>query len=340
MSGASATRHALWRARGLLALAVGLAAAVGPAPVGPAGAAAEVRWRLAGETGLAATLSSPLPHRLVVDARVEAAGGSGSVGWRLTADAALPVTVSGDGRAQVGDVDWALEEATVSWQRDAWMASAGRERLPLEAARLLLPFAVEPVSPSGLRVGVWGARLACAEGPTRLRLAVVEDVHHAGRALPVVSVRRQGGAAEVEGHVAWTDEGAAPVAGVTASGLVRDLVVYGELWHARDGRYVVGVSGFWGDALWTVEAGRVLSPDGLAVQPMAAAQVGWQQGPDVAWTVGSQLLVVEDAVRARLHVERTALAASHDWRVVTSVSSTPDAPSWAVGLGYRHYWGL
>ena len=340
MSGASATRHALWRARGLLALAVGLAAGVTLAPVGPGRAAAEVRWHLAGETGLTATVSSSSPHRLVLDSRVEVAGGSGSVGWHLAAAPTLPVTVSRAGGAQVGDVDWAVEEATLSWQRGAWTTSVGRERLPLDAARLLLPFTIEPVSPSGLRLGVWGARVAWAEGLTRLRLAVVEDVGQEGRAMPVVSVRRQGASVEVEGHAAWIDEDASPAAGMTASGLLGDLVVYGELWHVPDWRYVVGVSGFWGEALWTVEAGRTALLPGQGVHRVAAAQLGWQQGPDVAWTLGSRLAFDDDAVRSQLDVERTALAASHDWRLFASVRVGPGEPSWALGAAYRYYWGL
>ncbi|HEY8425770.1 MAG TPA: hypothetical protein VIK73_07135 [Limnochordales bacterium] len=339
MSAARATRLVLRRARGLLALAVGLVAGVTLAPVGP-GRAAEVQWRPAGEVGLAATVSSHSPHRLVLDSRVEVAGGSGPVGWHLAAAPTLPVTVSKGGEAQVGDVDWAVEEATLSWQRGAWTTSVGRERLPLEAARLLLPFAIEPVSPSGLRLGVWGARVAWAEGLTRLRLAVVEDVRQEGRATPVVSVRRQGASMEVEGHVAWIDEDGSPATGVTASGLLGDLVVYGELWHAPGWRYVVGVSGFWGEALWTVEAGRAALLPGQGVRRVAAAQLSWQQGPDVAWTLGSRVSFDDDAVRGQLDVERATLAARHDWRLFASVRVGPDEPSWALGAACRYYWGL
>ena len=78
-------------------------------------------------------------------------------------------------------------------------------------------------------------------------------IYQAGSVGGSLSVRVEFGNFEIEGHAVYLD---AFAGGLTASGLVGDLVLYGEGWLLSDplrGRGAVGLSGFWGDALWTLE---------------------------------------------------------------------------------------
>ena len=183
-----------------------------------------------------------------------------SVGWALAAhveaDYALePLTfnLQLDPSLRVSDpvtAEPGLTEAYVVTPLDSLELSAGVERLPLEYARLTLPFNVERVNRRGVRLGVPGVRAVLYADPYRVRGALFyEDV-----LTPLVSVRRSFGEFELEATALYRD---GFVAGVGGSGAVGNLVVYGEGWfltNSADVRGAFGVTGFLGSRLWTVEA--------------------------------------------------------------------------------------
>ena len=143
-----------------------------------------------------------------------------------------------------------LTEAYVAAPLGKVELSAGVERLPLEYARLTLPFSVERVNRRGVRLGVPGVRAVLYADPYRVRGALFyQDV-----LTPLVSVRRSFGEFELEAAALYRD---GLVAGLGGSGAVGDLVVYGEGWFladSADARGALGVTGFLGDRLWTLEA--------------------------------------------------------------------------------------
>lgn len=311
-----------------------------------------------GEAGLTVSATSTRIHQLSLSGRIELFGmlessgssgdldvgsDSGAVEWRITANPNLRLNVTDalppgqtGWQASSQPFDWAVEEAYLAARKGAWVMSAGRERLPLEVARLSLPFSLEPVAPGGLRLGLWGVRLARSSGATRLRLAAVEDD---GRVIPAVSLRWQAGALELEGHALLTAEKRSVTAGLAASGLVGDVVAYGELWRGPEWRYVGGLSGFWGNTLWTVEAGRATPAPGQPVRRLVGAQFAWQRDAEVAWNVTQHAFFDEDGPRAQLAVDRTFVAGPHESRLFASLTVGPASPAWAVGAAYRYYWG-
>ena len=75
-----------------------------------------------------------------------------------------------------------------------------------------------------------------------------------------MSVRREFDSFDLEAHLLYLNGFAA---GLGGSGLVGDIVVYGEAWllaNPWDGRGALGASGFWGDLLWTLEAAYAADP--------------------------------------------------------------------------------
>ena len=144
-----------------------------------------------------------------------------------------------------------LTEAYLLWRGDSADLSAGVERLPLETARLSIPFSLEPRGETGLPKGLLGARASLFTGPWRIRPAIVYRSPDLGA---VLSVRRDFGSFELEAHAVYLDRFAA---GTGGSGLVGNLVLYGEAWlltDPLDGRGALGLSGFLGNGLWTLEA--------------------------------------------------------------------------------------
>lgn len=333
--------------------ALNLAALSGlPAARGLPGAPAPARageLAVRGEAGFAASVTSARIHRFALESRVELhgrfdpAGPPGAGEWHIAANPALRWNVTegsllSRGAWQIAAEPWdpALEEAYLAVRWGAWVASAGRERLPLEVARLGLPFSVEPVAPGGLRLGRWGARIVGSSRATRLRVAALEE---AGRVLSALSLRWQAGALELEGHALLTGEGLQVTAGATASGLVRQVVVYGEVWHVPEWRFVGGLSGFWKGALWTMEGGRAMPASGQPVRWLIAAQLAWQQDASRAWSLTQYAFFDPDGMRAQLAVGQTLAAGSHDARLFVSLNLGPEPPSWSAGATYRLYWG-
>ena len=306
-----------------------------------------------GETGFLVTLSSTPPtpplSTVALTGRIELGDGlgagahSGGLEWRITANPTWQLTAQPDspsarpGPAGSAPFEWALEEAYLAVRRAGWILSAGRERLPLEVARLSLPFSVEPVGPGELRLGVQGIRLTHLAGTARLRLAVLWEP---SRLTPAVSWRWQGGPTVWEGHaLLGADRGQPVTAGLSASEAVGNLVAYGEVWYAPDWRYIVGLSGFWHETLWTVEAGRASPAPGERVRQLVAAQLAWQQGTDIAWSVTPYAFLDEDRMSGRLVVERTFVTGPHEVRLFGAFNMGSEPPAWSVGAGYRYFWG-
>lgn len=141
--------------------------------------------------------------------------------------------------------------------------SAGVERLPLETARSSVPYSVETVGVRGIRHGVPGVRGVLYSGDWRLRGAVFYQ-GATNSVVPLVSVKRAFDSFELEAHVLYQD---GIVAGLGGSGLVSDIVVYGEAWLLTDplftgkpaaeslsGRGALGLSGNLELGTWTLEA--------------------------------------------------------------------------------------
>lgn len=193
--------------------------------------------------------------------------------------------------------DAGLTEAYGLYRQGELDLSLGLERLPLETARLSLPYSLEPLSPLGNRQGRFGARVSWNPEAARVRLALLED---SGQLVPVLSLRREFGDFELEAHTLYRSDRV--LVGLGGSGTLDELVLYGELWalgYPTDWRYVVGLSGALGEGLWTLEAGRA-APSGLEpVRPLLAGQLSLPQGEDASWNVLAKLLLDSDALRVQ-----------------------------------------
>jgi len=193
-----------------------------------------------------------------------------------------------------------LTELYALYRQGELDVSAGLERLPLEVARLSLPFGLEPLSSLGNRQGRWGARVSWNPEASRLRLAVLEE---AGRWLPVLSLRREFGDFELEAHALYP---ARWVLGLGGSGTVAELVIYGEGWlllEPLEARYALGLSSSLGEGVWTLEGGYAgllpLQPAGYFL----AGQVLLPQ-EEASWVLQAQLRL-DDPARWLLSVRYT-----------------------------------
>jgi hypothetical protein len=160
-------------------------------------------------------------------------------------------------------VDLGLTEAYAHYRGADLDVSIGIERLALSGSRLSEPLSLEPRSGQGQPQGLLGARAALFLDGVRIRPAAL---YHDGSFGGALSVRFDLSGAEFEAHALYLDGAAL---GVTGSGLVGNLVLYGEAWLLADatldlgtlgGRGSLGVSGFWGDALWTIEGAFAPAP--------------------------------------------------------------------------------
>ncbi len=229
---------------------------------------------------------------------------------------------------------WGLTEAYLEWRRPQFDLRLGVERIPLETARLTLPFSIEAVDVLGTRQGRLGARLNWyPDQATRVRLALLED---GGSLQPSMSLRRAFTSFEVEVHALAFGAGRTAL-GVGASGLVRNLVVYGEVWTLTapsETRYAVGISGSIADGLWTVEAGYAasvagtlarLQPVGAPARLQLAGQLMRRFGGDFTVSGTARVFSDPDAYRGQATVEvtRTAGNATYSAALITLVGPEP-----------------
>lgn len=187
------------------------------------------------------------------------------------------------GRYEVGEFDF----------------SVGFERLPLETARLSVPFSLSEVrsedvsaeDPKGSQAGLWGARMLWYPGDYRFRLASFyrTDDEQFGAAF---SVKRFFGEFELEATAIYDNHF---TFGLNGSGLLGDVVVYGETWllfstPVTNGtettfRGLLGATGYLGDSLWTLEAGYFPGFGSSSSYPQLLAQ--WQLPQDnTTWSIG------------------------------------------------------
>ncbi len=221
-----------------------------------------------------------------------------------------------------------LTEAYLQMRRDSTFYSVGVERLPLEVARLTLPFTIEPVDALGGRGGLPGVRaLWYPDEATRLRLALFE---FEGSIAPLVSFRRQFATFEVEGHAAVL--GGRTALGLGASGLLGRLVVYGETWTLTapaDWRYALGLSGSVKGGIWTLEAAYASTLPGLPPRHQVAAQLSQQLRDDLSWRLTAWLFPDPDALRSQATVEFTRVFDALEFSLLLGGRFGPEPP---VGL--------
>lgn len=305
----------------LLALLVGFLALASPASP-----QAEVRRDLT--VGSKVVLGGGRPATQVfVKAHTEVILVRGPVSVRLTLDPGGLLDVSP--RYVRG-----LTEAYVSLRGNRSVVSAGIERIPLEHARLTLPFSLERVDPLGTRLGRLGARLLWyPDEMTRVRFAVLDI---GGRLDPLISVRREFASFEIEAHVLHYR--GRTVTGLGGSGVVGDLVVYGEVWmfHTpREWRYALGVSGSIGDGIWTVEGGYTSEGPGFPPRHQLAAQAAWPLSEDLSITLTGRLFFDPDAQRGQLIVQSVKVIGNTEFTAYIGGVFGPTAPTGLVGVSVR-----
>jgi hypothetical protein len=118
---------------------------------------------------------------------------------------------------------------------------------------LSVPYRLEPLGKTRQPLGLLGARASLYLDTWRIRPALVYRTQD-GQVGGVLSARKDFSDFELETHITYLERFAASLAG---SGLLGDTVIYGEGWlltDPLDARGALGLSGFWGDALWTLEA--------------------------------------------------------------------------------------
>ncbi len=309
------------------------ALAIVPLPLLPAGLApppaSPPPFSLELELSAAGTLTPGLPPSTLwyLRAHVEGALPAGAAVLRLSLDPA----VWGDGTTHFIS---GVTEAYFEFRRDSALFSAGIERLPLEMARLTLPFSIEPVDALATRGGLPGIRAVWyPDDATRLRLGLVgvED-----RIAPVFSLRRQFDTFEVEGHAAVLGERTA--LGLGASGLLGRLVVYGEIWALTapaDWRYAVGLSGLITDGLWTLEAAYASALPGLPPRHQVAAQLSQRLRDDLAWGLTARLFPDPDALRSQSSVEFTWTLNAYEFTLLLGGQFGPEPPQGIVRTALR-----
>jgi hypothetical protein len=216
------------------------------------------------------------------------------LGFYLVLDPTVSVDDKGELEGKAG-----LTEVYGRYKVGEFDVSVGLERLPLETARLSVPFSLSEVSredvsadsPKGSLAGLWGARVLWYPGDYRFRLASfyrTEDEQF-GIAL---SAKRFFGEFELEATAIYDNHF---TFGLNGSGLLGDIVVYGETWlllntPVTNGtettfRGLLGATGYLGDSLWTLEAGYFPSFSASSSFPQFLAQ--WQLPQDnTTWSIG------------------------------------------------------
>ena len=216
---------------------------------------------------------------------------------------------------------WGVTEGYVQHRRGPFDLRLGVERLPLETARLMIPFSVEDTDVLGTRLGRAGVRLIWTPDPaTRIRAALFEQ---SGGIFPALSLRRQFASFELEGHAVRLPAGRTAL-GLGGSGLVGRLVVYGEAWMLTapsDARYAVGVSGSIPNGIWMLEAGTAaaaavarLIPD-AGVRPQVAGQIAYRVTEEFSVTATARVLSDPDALRSQLTLQLARSVGNADYSV-------------------------
>jgi hypothetical protein len=218
-----------------------------------------------------------------------------ALGFYLVLDPNLTINAKSEVEGKIG-----LTEVYGRYKVGEFDISSGLERLPLETARLSVPFSLSEVSsdvsadsPKGSLAGIWGARVLWYPGNYRFRLAGFyrADDEQFGVAF---SAKRFFGEFELEVTPIYDNHF---TFGLNGSGLIGDIVVYGETWLLLNTplangdtqttlRGLLGATGYLGDSLWTLEAGYFPSFGATSSYPQLLAQ--WQLPQDnTTWSLGA-----------------------------------------------------
>lgn len=269
--------------------------------VGMLGATGWAQPSVRGEIGFAteATLIQDLPEQVSwnISGRLEASYRLDTVNLELVLNPKL--RFSDEAEAELG-----LTELFAFYPTGDVDLSAGIQRLPLEYARLSVPFKIEPQTASGQRLGVPNLRATYYPGDWRLRGVLYyrdEGVR------PLVSARRNFTGFELEAFALHTDRF---TFGVSGSGLVGDIVLYGESWLLTDpleARAALGANGFVGDGSWTLEASYAPHPMRQSTYPQLSGQLSYPQDELTSWELFAAVSLVdrEIAGQASLSYNRT-----------------------------------
>lgn len=263
----------------------------------------------------------------------------GAAAVTLTLDPGVLLDLSGLGSTRWS---WGLTEAYLRHRRGPYELRAGVERLPLESARLMIPFSVEPVDALGTRLGRAGLRVIWApDAATRVRAALLE---HSGALLPALSLRRQFPSWELEGHALMLPAGRAAV-GVGGSGLLGGLVAYGEAWTLTappEGRYAVGLSGSIRNGLWTLEGGNAAAAvlGGVVldaeVRRQAAGQIVYRLSEELAITATARVFLDGGPDRGQAMVQFSRLNGNTEYAlgVIALMGAGPPRGIVTVGVSF------
>ncbi|MDZ7800077.1 MAG: hypothetical protein U5K81_04695 [Trueperaceae bacterium] len=233
-----------------------------------------VRGEVGLDSGVHATSTAEATRTSVpvsIRARLEVEAALGGTTLRLLTSPALAAGAGlgeapHDVRAQPG-----LQEALLRHRTPRLDLSAGLERWSMGEMRLREVLRLDGRLATGEPRGLLGARAAYYPTPWRLRaglLVPVDAEARLGSLGGALALRRESGPLTLEAHAAWTER---PVLGVTASGTVGELVAYGETWLLGDpvrARGGLGLTGFAGDVLWTLEG--VWAPEDAALSATAS----------------------------------------------------------------------
>lgn len=279
-------RTALLLAALLLGWAAAQASLSGEVTVAPELGVVSSGARLTAEPGLALRL------HLQFDV---AKAPPGPLRLRATLDPALRLRGA---EAASASFELGLSEAYALWPTSALDLSAGLERLPLETARLSVPYRLEPLSEGGQPLGLLGVRASVYLDAWRLRPAVVYRAQD-GQGGAVLSVRRDFGGFDLEAHASYLARRAA--LGLGGSGLAGEIVLYGETWlitNPWEARGALGASGYLGDALWSAELAYAPPATAPAAGPVPQllAQFSLPQGEAGSWEALAGLALVESAL--------------------------------------------
>lgn len=308
-----------------------------------------------------------------VDATANAALPSPQVGWTLAGNVTFDynfepflVTAVLDPSVRFSRAGVALEpgltEAYALALQGDFDLSVGAERLPLETARLSIPFGVERTDTRGVRRGVPSARVSYYLDDWRLRGAVFyQDTLDS--VTPLVSARRGFGDFELEAHALYPGEVAVGLAG---SGLVADLVLYGEAWLLTDpleGRGALGLNGNLDAGTWTLEAAYLppgesnlkgdvdaevgeqqlkgYQADALAPRPALLSQVAWPFGEagDMSVLLFGSAFLDPDAVRVGASASFSVLAGDQELTLSTGGAFGPEPATLTFNLDVKQYLG-
>jgi hypothetical protein len=262
------------------------------------------------------------------------------LGFYLVLDPTVSVDDKGELEGKAG-----LTEVYGRYKVGEFDVSVGLERLPLETARLSVPFSLSEVSsdvsadsPKGSLAGIWGARVLWYPSDYRFRLASFyrTDDEQFGVAL---SAKRFFGEFELEATAIYDNHF---TFGLNGSGLLGDVVVYGETWLLLNApvtngtettfRGLLGATGYWGDSLWTLEAGYFPSFGTTSSYPQIVAQ--WQLPQDsTTWSLGGGAGLQNEKV---VGLVAASIAVSEDDVITTfSLNSQISADVISISTGFE-----